>query len=155
MCCGSWGRKESETTEQLNWTELTMWGGSCFDFCVGEREFLRRMIWIRLWQPGKLAKVYLEGRASDKGNNFIKATEHRACFAGEARGRRVHMTCHTPGCKSWVGFKVRMMDWTKLQRTLTTEDRGEERKIFKPKVTRLNLKIGKMSPAVMFRKANI
>ena len=21
VCCGSWGRKESETTEQLNWTE--------------------------------------------------------------------------------------------------------------------------------------
>ena len=23
-CCGSWGRKESDTTEQLNWTELTV-----------------------------------------------------------------------------------------------------------------------------------
>ena len=22
-CCGSWGRKESDTTEQLNWTEVT------------------------------------------------------------------------------------------------------------------------------------
>ena len=22
VCCGSWGRKESDTTEQLNWTEL-------------------------------------------------------------------------------------------------------------------------------------
>ena len=22
-CCDSWGRKESDTTEQLNWTELT------------------------------------------------------------------------------------------------------------------------------------
>ena len=22
MCCGSWGRKESDTTERLNWTEL-------------------------------------------------------------------------------------------------------------------------------------
>ena len=22
MCCGSWGHKESDTTEQLNWTEL-------------------------------------------------------------------------------------------------------------------------------------
>ena len=21
-CCGPWGRKESDTTEQLNWTEL-------------------------------------------------------------------------------------------------------------------------------------
>ena len=23
-CCGSWGRKESDTTEQLNWTELSL-----------------------------------------------------------------------------------------------------------------------------------
>ena len=23
VCCGSWGCKESDTTEQLNWTELT------------------------------------------------------------------------------------------------------------------------------------
>ena len=24
-CCASWGRKESDTTEQLNWTELNKW----------------------------------------------------------------------------------------------------------------------------------
>ena len=24
VCCGSWGRKESDTTERLNWTELTL-----------------------------------------------------------------------------------------------------------------------------------
>ena len=24
-CCDSWGRKESDTTEQLNWTELSRW----------------------------------------------------------------------------------------------------------------------------------
>ena len=24
-CCDSWGRKESDTTEQLNWTELICW----------------------------------------------------------------------------------------------------------------------------------
>ena len=27
-CCGSCGRKESDTTEQLNWTELILGGGS-------------------------------------------------------------------------------------------------------------------------------
>ena len=26
MCCGSWGRKESDTTERLNWTECTLKG---------------------------------------------------------------------------------------------------------------------------------
>ena len=25
VCCGSWGRKESDTTERLNWTELKRW----------------------------------------------------------------------------------------------------------------------------------
>ena len=24
-CCGSWGRKESDTTERLNWTQLNKW----------------------------------------------------------------------------------------------------------------------------------
>ena len=27
VCCDSWGRKESERTEQLNWTELNIWIG--------------------------------------------------------------------------------------------------------------------------------
>ena len=27
-CCDSWGRKESDTTEQLNWTELEKFSGS-------------------------------------------------------------------------------------------------------------------------------
>ena len=35
VCCGSWGRKESDTTEQLNWTEKLYfrlwWRGSCAD----------------------------------------------------------------------------------------------------------------------------
>ena len=55
-CCDSWGRKESDTTEQLNWTELILegWGfvnwpilylpetysRPCFVFLVGWTEFL-------------------------------------------------------------------------------------------------------------------
>ena len=27
-CCNSWGRKESDTTEWLNWTELSKWHGT-------------------------------------------------------------------------------------------------------------------------------
>ena len=26
MCCDSWGRRESDTTERLNWTELKCMG---------------------------------------------------------------------------------------------------------------------------------
>ena len=29
-CCGSWGHKESDTTERLDWTEL--WCGAVFPF---------------------------------------------------------------------------------------------------------------------------
>ena len=28
-CCNSWGRKESDTTERLNWIELKVIGGRC------------------------------------------------------------------------------------------------------------------------------
>ena len=45
-CCNSWGRKGSDTTEQLNWTELnwvSFWPG--FDFWV------RKILWRRKWQP--------------------------------------------------------------------------------------------------------
>ena len=33
MCCGSWGRKESDTTERLNFTELNM-NNSVNDFLL-------------------------------------------------------------------------------------------------------------------------
>ena len=38
-CCNSWGRKESDMTEQLNWTELNWWmkkfpGDSCVQALV-------------------------------------------------------------------------------------------------------------------------
>ena len=39
MCCGSWGHKESDTTERLNWTELiwlptpVFWHGDSMD-CI-------------------------------------------------------------------------------------------------------------------------
>ena len=41
MCCGSWGRKESDTTEQLNWTELNFCfigypkSFGCVDYSIG------------------------------------------------------------------------------------------------------------------------
>ena len=54
-CCGSWGRKESEMTEQLNRTELSMWRHKrCwFDPWVG------KIPWKRAWQP---TPVFLFGQ---------------------------------------------------------------------------------------------
>ena len=43
-CCGSWGRKESDATEQLDWTEKDAPDAEacsvllCFVFIAGERE---------------------------------------------------------------------------------------------------------------------
>ena len=36
-CCDSWGRKELDTTERLNWTELN--GTKCYDLCFLNVEF--------------------------------------------------------------------------------------------------------------------
>ena len=44
-CCGSWGHKESDTTERLNWTEL-----NCTDMDGGG------------WDPRICAKMTLMGR---------------------------------------------------------------------------------------------
>ena len=32
-CCDSWGHKESDTTERLNWTELNSWGKNIQSYC--------------------------------------------------------------------------------------------------------------------------
>ena len=42
-CCNSWGRKESDTTEQLNWTELNRW--------TGEKQIWFCMYGIHIWAP--------------------------------------------------------------------------------------------------------
>ena len=36
-CCDSWGRKESDTTERLNWTELNWWLSSQGSTCQRRR----------------------------------------------------------------------------------------------------------------------
>ena len=47
-CCDSWGRKESDTTEQLNWTELNLYKEAYFSKFLlrhtmgSQQEFLKR-----------------------------------------------------------------------------------------------------------------
>ena len=36
VCCDSWGHKESDTTEQLNWTELNIYSGKLFSYQKNE-----------------------------------------------------------------------------------------------------------------------
>ena len=56
-CCDSWGRKESDTTERLNWTELTEWLEilSIFFMCfLAICIYFWRNIYSALWPVFKL-----------------------------------------------------------------------------------------------------
>ena len=47
-CCSSWGRKESNTTERLNWTELNIyWGLGTSKFIVYVLSLLNEEIYIK------------------------------------------------------------------------------------------------------------
>ena len=48
-CCSSWGPKESDTTEQLNWTELTE-APHAWSCCKGGKNTLRLCLPISPWQ---------------------------------------------------------------------------------------------------------
>ena len=51
-CCNSWGRKESDTTERLNWTELT-WR----DYASSRDKLKQDTIncgWLYLWEYGRM-----------------------------------------------------------------------------------------------------
>ena len=42
-CCGSWGRKESDKTEQVNWTDWLVWSGCgirIYIWCRNQGKFL-------------------------------------------------------------------------------------------------------------------
>ena len=71
-CCDSWGRKESDTTERLNWTELTVALGliftsACRFFLIvasigySSLQFSGFSLWWLLlswaWTPGMLASI--------------------------------------------------------------------------------------------------
>ena len=46
-CCDSWGRKESDTTERLNWTELCVI--SIIRFCFSSH--FREILWLFIFEP--------------------------------------------------------------------------------------------------------
>ena len=60
MCCGSWGRKELDTTERLNGTELGFgglprWLSDKESVCQCKRlrfdPWVRKIPWRRKWEP--------------------------------------------------------------------------------------------------------
>ena len=57
-CCGSWGRKESDTTERLNWTELSLLFGTqgrsrrLKPFPVNKKQGTQRSFWTQEGSSG-------------------------------------------------------------------------------------------------------
>ena len=49
VCCSTWGRKETHTTEQLNWTELNTWVN-------GHKVFV--FLWLAYFTLNNVLKVY-------------------------------------------------------------------------------------------------
>ena len=59
-CCSSWGCKESDMTEQLNWTDRNNWNlfltvleaGSLWSLCQNAWVLVRALLWVvDIWHP--------------------------------------------------------------------------------------------------------
>ena len=44
VCCGSWGRKESDMTERLNWTQVPLWWG-CLEYVYNSIHMFLESVW--------------------------------------------------------------------------------------------------------------
>ena len=74
-CCNSWGRKESDTTEQLNWTDGLKWASQLVPVVKnpsanpGRHErhrfnpWVGKIPWRRAWQP---IPVFLPGESHEQ-----------------------------------------------------------------------------------------
>ena len=62
-CCNSWGRKESDTTERLNWTELSVWATGA-QYCWGEPERQHEVHASGFMDPGRRQLGYLHTQPS-------------------------------------------------------------------------------------------
>ena len=79
VCCDSWGRKESDTTEWLNWTELIQSGLLEGGLVTG-----RSRLWLEAWNFQSLAHV--EGIGARNGvNDWLGLCDEifSNCGAGE------------------------------------------------------------------------
>ena len=65
-CCDSWGRKESDTTERLNWTELNWTEPPP----VGGSEQVQGLWMVSLWEWGFYLTLREKPRSTCKKNSF-------------------------------------------------------------------------------------
>ena len=88
-CCSSWSHKESDTTEQLNWTELNWFLKENSDFLCSTSLLAppSKETWFPMWNvrhqlgtrthgfPGSQVKVSTTSLCCFFGTSFINATE--------------------------------------------------------------------------------
>ena len=57
VCCGSWGHKESDMTEQLNWTELN-WTEHFSSWSLTSHPPATTLLWVLVVSPLTITKTY-------------------------------------------------------------------------------------------------
>ena len=90
-CCSSWGRKESDTTERLNWTEISFHVPLCSNMdgarhCHTEWNQTKRNIWYHLYAESKKKGskwTYLQNR------NRLTDLENELIVNGRMEGRNI------------------------------------------------------------------
>ena len=84
VCCDSWGLKESDTTERLNWTELN-WT-STLDFFAFELPFFKKFYFILLYNT-VLVLPYINMNLSELRELVMDREAWRAAIHGAAKCR--------------------------------------------------------------------
>ena len=101
-CCDSWGHKESDTTERLNWTErkktgLPRWLSDKESTCQCRKPrrcrfnpWVGKIPWRRKWQP---TSVFLPGETH--GQRSLESTVHRVTKSQTRLSAHTHTHTHT------------------------------------------------------------
>ena len=121
-CCGSWGRKESDTTERLNWAELNWManmilsyqGSPNESYCIGQESNPCQLLGRQLCSPlYHQYCTFLSTSPKTLSLRFNLAPVHRdwdfgitTCFFGGSDSKESacqSKTCKRHGFDPWVG----------------------------------------------------
>ena len=87
VCCDSWGRKESDTTEWLNWTELndfnSAYGHLVLSCWLSDKELACQCRRLPAMQKTDAGSILGSGRSPGEGNS----NPLQYCFWGNPRDR--------------------------------------------------------------------
>ena len=85
-CCGPWGRKESDTTEWLNWTELIL-------LCIYIYTYLYRYIYTLMWShmhvyTQMVWKSWVHTDTANLEHTLFITTQSLSCTSAIAGGKK-------------------------------------------------------------------